>query len=201
MHSVVRVLQYIWERLARYAVKFGIVGGIGYVIDVSIFNALILYGTAHNSDAFFFTSLGAKTVSTTVAILFNWVGNRYWVFRSHRRRDIWREFFEFAVVSLGGMLISLALLWFTHHVLGLRSLLADNISANVIGLGLGTIFRFVLYRYWVYGRHRNEQIDGAQDESELAELALFVEPTATGSVPATFPKPTYPNTAQPKAQK
>lgn len=188
MNSFANVLRYIWERVARYAVKFGVVGGIGYVIDVSIFNALILAGQSVGSTAWVFTVLGAKTVSTSVAIMFNWLGNRYWVFRAHRRHDVWRELFEFVVVSLGGMVISLAVLWFTHHVLGLHSLLADNISANVIGLGLGTIFRFVLYRYWVYGHHRNEDIEGAESASELAELAMFVEPTATGSVPVTFPK-------------
>lgn len=188
MQSVVNVLRYIWERIARYAVKFGVVGGIGYVIDVSIFNALIIAGQSTGNTNWFFSSLGAKTVSTSVAIIFNWLGNRYWVFRAHRRHDVWREFFEFVVVSVGGMVISLAVLWFTHHVLGLRSLLADNIAANVVGLGLGTIFRFVLYRYWVYGLHRLEQIPGAEDESELAELALFVEPTATGSVPVSFKK-------------
>ena len=65
--------------------------------------------------------------------------------------DRWfKEFVEFLAVSLGGMAISLLCLWISHHVLGLTSALADNISANVVGLGLGTIFRFVLYRYWVW---------------------------------------------------
>lgn len=188
MQAARQLLQHIWERVARYAVKFGVVGGIGYVIDVSIFNALVIAGQSTGSTAWVFGVLGAKTVSTSVAIVFNWLGNRYWVFRAHRRHDVWREFFEFVIVSLGGMVISLAVLWFTHHVLGLRSLLVDNIAANVVGLGLGTIFRFVLYRYWVYGHHRNEEIEGAESASELAELAMFVEPTSTGSVPVVFPK-------------
>lgn len=188
MQAATQLLQHIWERVARYAVKFGVVGGIGYVIDVSIFNALVIAGQSTGSTAWVFGVLGAKTVSTSVAIVFNWLGNRYWVFRAHRRHDVWREFFEFVIVSLGGMVISLAVLWFTHHVLGLRSLLIDNIAANVVGLGLGTIFRFVLYRYWVYGHHRNEEIEGAESASELAELAMFVEPTSTGSVPVVFPK-------------
>lgn len=188
MNSFANMLRYIWERVARYAVKFGVVGGIGYVIDVSIFNALVIAGQSTGSTAWVFGVLGAKTISTSVAIIFNWLGNRYWVFRAHRRHDVWREFFEFVIVSLGGMVISLAVLWFTHHVLGLRSLLVDNIAANVVGLGLGTIFRFVLYRYWVYGHHRNEEIEGAESASELAELAMFVEPTSTGSVPVVFPK-------------
>ena len=74
MNSFANVLRYIWERVARYAVKFGVVGGIGYVIDVSIFNALILAGQSVGSTAWVFTVLGAKTVSTSVAIMFNWLG-------------------------------------------------------------------------------------------------------------------------------
>lgn len=42
-----------------------------------------------------------------------------------------------------------------HHALGLTSRLADNISANVIGVGLGTVFRFVTYKYVVFGSDRS----------------------------------------------
>ena len=188
MHSVVQFFRHAWERVARYALKFGVVGGIGFIIDLGISNALWAYGLSSGSDAWVFSAVGAKLISTSVAILFNWVGNRYWVFRAHRRHDVLKELFEFVMVSIGGMLIALGTLWFTHHILGYNSLLANNIAGNFVGLGLGTIFRFVLYRYWVYGHHRNEEIEGAESASELAELAMFVEPTATGSVPVTFAK-------------
>ena len=188
MTRIMSVARQFWELISRYALKFGIVGGIGFVIDLGISNALWAYGLSSGSTAWIFSSVGAKLISTSVAILFNWVGNRYWVFRAHRRHDVLKELFEFVVVSIGGMLIALGTLWFTHHILGYNSLLANNIAGNVVGLGLGTIFRFVLYRYWVYGRHRNEEIEGAESASELAELAMFVEPTATGSVPVNFVK-------------
>ena len=48
------------------------------------------------------------------------------------------------------LLIALACLWFSHYALGLDNAVADNISANVIGLGLGTLFRFWSYRRWVF---------------------------------------------------
>ena len=46
--------------------------------------------------------------------------------------------------------IALACLWISHYVLGFASPLADNIATNVIGLALGTAFRFTLYRFWVF---------------------------------------------------
>jgi len=41
-----------------------------------------------------------------------------------------REGVEFALVSIGGMLIGLFCLWVSHYLLGFDNLLADNISGN-----------------------------------------------------------------------
>lgn len=173
------LLARLWHGLLAYALKFGVVGLIGLVIDVALFNALRL--GVFGVDGWAQSALGAKTISTSVAIVFNWLGNRYWTFRKHRRRNYLREFAEYVVVSLGGMAIALGCLWFSHHVLGLTSLVADNIASNVIGLGLGTLFRFVLYRYWVYGHHRADGLSQL-DRVEEAQRALFEEPgAATGA--------------------
>ena len=40
----------------------------------------------------------------------------------------------------------------SHDVLGYTSRLADNISANVVGLALGAVFRFWTYRKFVFRR-------------------------------------------------
>lgn len=167
------VLARLWHGLLAYALKFGVVGLIGLVIDVALFNALRL--GVFGVDGWAQSALGAKTISTSAAIVFNWLGNRYWTFRRHRRRNYLREFAEYVVVSLGGMAIALGCLWFSHHVLGLTSLVADNIASNVIGLGLGTLFRFVLYRYWVYGHHRADGLSQL-DRVEEAQRTLFEEP-------------------------
>lgn len=163
----------LWHGVVAYALKFGVVGLIGLVIDVALFNALRLGYLG--ADGWAQSALGAKTISTSVAIVFNWLGNRYWTFRRHRRRNYLREFAEYVIVSLGGMAISLACLWFSHHALGLTSLVADNIASNVVGLGLGTLFRFVLYRYWVYGHHRSDGLSQL-DRVEEAQRAIFEEP-------------------------
>jgi putative flippase GtrA len=162
-----------WNGFLAYVVKFGVVGLIGLVIDVALFNALRLGVVGEGTWAQ--SAIGAKTISTTVAIVFNWLGNRYWTFRRHRRRHALREFAEYAVVSVGGMAIALLCLWVSHYMLGFTSLLADNIATNVIGLALGTAFRFLLYRYWVFGHHR---VDGLSNLArvEEAQRALFEEP-------------------------
>ncbi|MBM7504132.1 GtrA family protein [Agromyces aurantiacus] len=162
-----------WHGFLAYLVKFGVVGLIGFVIDIALFNALRVGLLGEGTWAQ--SAIGAKTISTSVAIVFNWLGNRYWTFRRHRRRHALREFAEYAIVSLGGMAIALLCLWISHHLLGLTSLLADNISTNVIGLALGTAFRFLLYRYWVFGQHRSDGLSN-RARVEEAQRALFEEP-------------------------
>ena len=59
-------------------------------------------------------------------------------------------------------------------VLGFTSPIADNISANVVGLVIGTAFRFLMYRFWVYGPHRSDGLT-ARRNREAAEAALVVD--------------------------
>lgn len=143
----------VWHQVIVYALKFGVVGLVGFAVDIGIFNVLLL-GVA--GGGWWSHPVGAKFVSTSAAIVVNWIGNRFWTFRHDRHRHVVREFIEFVVASGVGMGITLAFVWFTHDVLGFTSLLADNISANVIGLALGTAVRFVLYRYWVWGYRPSE---------------------------------------------
>ncbi|QAY74598.1 GtrA family protein [Agromyces protaetiae] len=165
----------VWHGFVAYLVKFGVVGLVGLVIDLAVFNALRL--GVFGVDGWAQSAIGAKTISTSVAIVCNWIGNRYWTFRTHRRHDYLREFAEYVVVSLGGMGIALLCLWVSHHVLGFTSILADNIATNFVGLGLGTAFRFALYRYWVYGHHRGDGL-ASDARVEEAQRALFEEPSA-----------------------
>lgn len=141
--------------LAQFA-RFGVVGFVGLIVDVGLFNLLSL--TVLRPEVLHEGPLLAKVLSTSVAIACNWVGNRHWTFREHRGRQLVREGIEFALVSVGGMLIGLACLWVSHYLLGFDSLLADNISGNVIGLGLGTLFRFTLYKTWVFAPRRGDRM-------------------------------------------
>jgi putative flippase GtrA len=132
--------------------RFGLVGLVGLGVDVGIFNLLVV--TVLSPAAIHEGPIIAKVISTSCAIITNWLGNRHWTFRDDRRHHWLREGIEFAVVSVGGMAISLGCLWISHYVLGFTSLLADNIAGNGVGLVLGTAFRFTLYRLWVFKPNR-----------------------------------------------
>ena len=134
------------EHLVHEVAKFGAVGLIALVVDVGLFN-LLCYGIASPVQG---KVLTAKIISVCVATTVAYFGNRYWTFRHRGRTSFHREYLLFFVLNGVGLAISVGCLWFSHYALGFTSALADNISANVIGLGLGTLFRFWSYRRWVF---------------------------------------------------
>ena len=131
------------RRLGAEVAKFGTVGAVAFVIDVGLFN-ILRAGVLSDSP------LTAKTISVIVATTFAFVANRHWTYRDRARTGYGRETALFFATNAAALLISWACLAFTHYLLGLDSQLADNISGNVIAVGLGTLFRFWVYRTWVF---------------------------------------------------
>ncbi|TFC05479.1 GtrA family protein [Cryobacterium adonitolivorans] len=165
--------------------KFGMVGLVGFAVDITVFN--LLRATVFSPEALTSGPIWAKVVSTILAILANWVGNRYWTFSKDRRSQTLREGLEFFAVSLVGMGIGLACLAVSHYVLGYTSVIADNISSNVIGLLLGAVFRFTLYRYWVFSPSRRGETPvaagtGATRTAPTRTVPTSTVPTNTGAL-------------------
>jgi putative flippase GtrA len=136
--------------LVREMLKFGVVGAVALVVDVGTFNALRFVG---GHGPLYDKPLTAKVISVTLATLTAWAGNRYWTFRHRRRTAVHHELALFVVFNVVGMGIALGCLGFSHYVLDLTSPLADNISANGVGLVLGTLFRFWAYRRFVFSEN------------------------------------------------
>jgi putative flippase GtrA len=127
--------------------KFGVIGLVAYIIDLTIFNVLRFSG---GEGPLYDKPLTAKVISVLAATTFAYFGNRHWTFKDRSRSSFRRQYTLFFVFNAVGMVISLSCLWVSHYLLGFESALADNISANVVGLVLGTVFRFWGYHNWVF---------------------------------------------------
>jgi putative flippase GtrA len=144
------------RRLGSELAKFGTVGAMAFIIDVGLFNILRAGVLADHP-------LTAKTISVILATAFAFVANRHWTYRDRARTGYGRETALFFATNAAALLISWACLFTTHYLLGLDSQLADNISGNVIAVGLGTLFRFWVYRTWVFPEEATDQRPVAQD--------------------------------------
>ena len=146
MHTLSRLLQ-PW--MTAEAMTFLAVGGVGYVVDVAAFNALRTPFALASIDPSM-----ARVVAAAAAIVVAYLGNRAFTWRDRIGGDRRREVALFVVFSVIGLGFSVATLMISHDVLGLTSRLADNLSANVVGLALGTMFRFWSYRRFVFVHRR-----------------------------------------------
>ena len=134
---------------AKELVRFGTVGGIAFVVDTGLFN-LLRFGPGHLLED---KPLTAKLISVAAATLVAWLGNRHWTFAEHATPQRGRELFVFAVINVLCALIPVGTLAFSHYTLDLVSQTADNV-ATVVGIGIGTVLRYIGYKRWVFTGHQ-----------------------------------------------
>ncbi|WP_231391712.1 GtrA family protein [Arthrobacter sp. 35W] len=135
-------------------------GGVAFVIDTGIY-LWLLNGPLSDHPT------RAKIVSAVVATLFSWVANRYWTFRHRRGTNIAREVMLFAVMNGVGIAIAAGCVYVSHWMLGFTSAYADFVAGSVVGLVLGTIFRFFAYRFWVFTEELDAEPEFAHDHELL----------------------------------
>jgi putative flippase GtrA len=134
--------------LPREAVKYLVVGAVGYVIDTSLFNYFSLFSDFGAGN---YNPVVNKTLSAIIAITFTYVANSRWTFRKRRKRpEGLKRIILYSAVNAFGLALAILPLAISRYILGFNSLLADNISANIIGAGLALVFRFLANRAWVF---------------------------------------------------
>ncbi|MFI9121702.1 GtrA family protein [Streptomyces bikiniensis] len=129
------------DRLFREVAKFGVVGGLGVLVNLAVFNSV-----RHFSDL---PVVRASIVATVVAIVFNYVGFRYFTYRDRDKSGRTRELTLFLLFSLVGLVIENGVLYTATYGLGWDGPLASNFF-KFFGIGIATLFRFWSYRTWVF---------------------------------------------------
>ena len=136
--------------LIREMLKFGLVGAVAFVIDLGGYNLLVFGpGVLQDEPLLNDRPLTARIVSASVATLVAWLGNRLWTFRRRRQRPAAHELALFVLFNVAAMVIAVACLGFSRYVLDLHTQLSDNVT-NIVGIGIGTLFRFWTYRTFVF---------------------------------------------------
>lgn len=141
------------KRHAGELIRFAGVGGVAYMIDLGLFNLMLL--------GLDWPDLYARIIAAVVAMTVAFFGNRHWTWRERRgSAAAHRQYALYFFFNGIGLLISLACMWANS---GLARIwpqyfgtdLAVNIAAMFVGVGLASIFRFFAYRTWVF-RHQPE---------------------------------------------
>ncbi|MBM7799745.1 putative flippase GtrA [Microlunatus panaciterrae] len=137
------------RHLGPEAVKFGIVGLTGVAVQIVAFN-LLRYAGPGGVGVLEPKPITAQVLAIGLATVITYLGNRHWTYQHREKGRVGRELPIFVILNGIAIGIGALCLAFSHYVLGLTSPLADNLSGNVVGLGLGTLFRFWSYRRFVF---------------------------------------------------
>jgi putative flippase GtrA len=125
----------------REAAKFGAVGGAGVLVNLLVFNLV-----RHTTDL---PVVRASVIATVVAIVFNYIGFRYFTYRDRDKTRRTKELTLFLLFSAVGLVIENGVLYTATYGFGWDSPLQSNIF-KFVGIGVATLFRFWSYRTWVF---------------------------------------------------
>jgi putative flippase GtrA len=90
--------------------------------------------------------------------------NRYWSFSHRARTGLAREYTLFFLLNGVALLIGLMVIGTARYGIGLTDKFSINM-ANLVGIGIGTVFRFWSYKRWVFPA---QQPAGLADEERAA---------------------------------
>ena len=140
------------QRLIAEVDRFLAVGGAATIVALIIFNLLV-----HGFNTGDHALLGkqpilAFVIANSVGMGVSYCGSRHWAFRDRPPVTSDGGLTSFVAINLLTMLIPIGCLAISRDVLGLDDPISDNVAANVIGLVLGLVARFALFRTYVFKR-------------------------------------------------
>ena len=121
--------------LANRIIKFAVVGATGVLINTA---ALYL-----GHDVAHLPLVVASVIAVEMAILNNFVLNNAWTFG--QRNFALERLFQFHLVSLGGLVITVVVLTGLVQLFGLYYLIA-----NLVAIGFATAWNFVANSLWTW---------------------------------------------------
>ncbi|WP_053851011.1 GtrA family protein [Streptomyces sp. NRRL B-24085] len=160
------------RRIVREVAKFGAVGGAGLLVNLVVFNVV-----RHLTDL---PVVRASVVATVVAIVFNYIGFRYFTYRDRDKSGRTKELTLFLLFSVVGLVIENGILYTATYGFGWDSPLQSNIF-KFVGIGIATLFRFWSYRSWVFKTlPAREAVASAEAFLEQAEQTAPRKPSRPG---------------------
>jgi putative flippase GtrA len=136
------------ERI-RFA-KFALVGISGTLIDFFFLNLFIQrFGIEQNS---------AKALSFSIAVFNNFLWNRLWTYPESRKLPFFKQFSQYLIVSIIGLLINISIFAFTNQFLIriFNELLSNGfpLSPSVVSYNSSAAIATIVVLFWNYFANR-----------------------------------------------
>jgi putative flippase GtrA len=180
--ALVRAVYGRIEHLAREVAKFGIVGGLSYVVTILFNYAYLLI--QHNDQ------ITAYIVANVLATAVAYLGNRYWTYKDREAAGDAREMALFVAINAIAIAIQVGVEALTFYVLHMTSHVENFFSKFILAVGIGMAFRFWCYRTFIFPQAEpalasdefqySEPLPAGQAEPEAVRAEAFPVFSTTG---------------------
>ena len=134
--------------------KFSFVGITGTIVDFGVMNLMSL--------VFHLPLLWAQAISFTIAVVNNFLWNRYWTYPDSRSKRAPQQLIQFVLINLVGILVRTPLIsWLNNLVLNalnntgirlpLENFVVSQNTALAVSILIILFWNFFANRYWTYG--------------------------------------------------
>lgn len=134
--------------------KFSFVGVTGTIVDFGIMNFMSL--------VFHLPLVWAQAISFVIAVINNFLWNRYWTYPDSRSKKAQNQLLQFFLINLVGIVIRTPLIfWLNNVILGILEQATINLPlenfvlsqnlALAASIPIILFWNFFANRYWTYG--------------------------------------------------
>lgn len=118
------------EKLLNQILRFGVVGGIAFVID---YVTLIVCKEIFNLNV-----LVSAAIAFTISVIFNYILSILWVFDVDKEKDKKKNFIIFIIFSIIGLVLTELIMWVGTDLMNISYLIVKIIATAIV-----MVFNFV----------------------------------------------------------
>ena len=130
------------KKLINQIAKFGVVGGLAFLIDYGIMALL--------TEVFSVNYLLSTTISFIISVIFNYIMSIFWVFDVDQDKNKRTVFTVFIVLSVIGLLLNDLFMW-----VFVDGMMIHYLIAKIIATFLVMIYNFITRKLFLEKRETN----------------------------------------------
>ena len=118
------------KKLIKQIVRFGIIGGLAFLIDYAVLFICKEWLGIH--------VLLSAGISFTVSVIFNYIASVKWVFDVDKEKDPKKNFILFIILSIIGLILTEIIMWFGTDILHIHYLIVKIVATAIV-----MVFNFI----------------------------------------------------------
>ena len=124
-----------YNKLIKQMLKFGIVGGLAFLIDYGVFSLL--------NQIFGIHYLISSVISFSVSVIFNYIMSIKWVFDVNKNQTT-KDFAVFMILSIIGLLLNSFIMYISVDLINIHELISKIIATFIV-----MIYNFITRKIFV----------------------------------------------------